>query len=86
MNEKENSFTTFEEINKFLTLEVLYQLKLDLVAKSFDIRVYDDEVALIMKTGEIITKMPGIINSCSRYKIYAMDDMLVFQFFFQINS
>ena len=86
MNEKENSFTTFEELNKYLTLEVLYQLKLDLVAKSFDIRVYDDEVALIVKTGEAITKMPTIIHNCSRYKIYAMDDMLVFQFFFQINS
>lgn len=79
-------FKNLEELNQYLTLNVLYQLKLDLSATSLDIRIYDDEVRLIVKTQGYISKMPLIINTCSKWKAYAVTDYMVFEFVFILDE
>lgn len=86
MKEKGNAFKTMEELNQYLTLNVLYQLKLDLVAENIDIRVYEDSVRLIVKTRGSISEMPLIVNTCSKWKAYAYNDYLVFEFDFILDE
>ena len=86
MKEKGNAFKTMEELNQYLTLNVLYQLKLDLVAENIDIRVYEDSVRLIVKTRGCISEMALIVKTCSKWKAYADNGYLVFEFDFILDE
>ena len=86
METKRNAWRTMEELNQYLCLNVLYQLKLDLLAQSIDIRISDDGVTLIVKTQATISEMPLIVNTCSRWKAYAYNDYLVFEFVFILDE
>ena len=86
METKRNEFRTMEELNQYLCLNVLYQLKLDLLAQSIDIRISDDCVTLIVKTQATISEMPLIVNTCSKWKAYANNDYLVFKFEFILDD
>lgn len=86
MDKKENAFRTMEELNKYLSVEVLYQLKIEMMATALDIQVYENEVSIIVKTTATISKMPTMINTCSKWKLYPMDESLMFVFIFYLDE
>lgn len=86
MNEKLTNFKNLEELNCYLTLRVIFDLKLALNADTIEMKIYEDWVCLIVKTQAGITKLPTMINSCSSWKIYSEDNTTCISFKFILDE
>lgn len=79
-------FKNLEELSKYLTLDVIFQLKLALNANSIELNVYEDVVTLTMKTLTAISKLPSIINTCSSWLIYSENNATCVKFSFNLDE